>query len=248
MLAQYAPAPLRLPFILYLALLAIMAFLVSRTKETVEDRAESVREVSVKPRIGVPREIRGAFVSPAVTAFAVFAVTAFYAALTPSLLRRDMGIESLAIGGAVVFELFACAAITAVLTHGMNARTAMLSGAALLIPGVGLLVAAQAFQSFPILLAGVGITGVAAALGYRGSLQVINEIAPEERRAEVISSFAIVCFLGNGLPVIGVGVLSSAFSPAVATVNLAAVTSTLALVALLTELGRTRKRESRAAA
>jgi MFS family permease len=247
-LAEYAPAPLKLPFIVYLALLAIMAFLVWRTKETVEDRAESIDEVSVKPRIGVPREIRGAFVSPAVTAFAVFAVTAFYAALTPSLLRRDMDISSLAVGGAVVFELFSCAAITAVAAYAMKARTAMLTGAGLLVPGVGFLVAAQAFQSFPILLVGVAVTGIAAALGYRGSLQVINEIAPEERRAEVISSFAIVCFVGNGVPVIGVGVLSSVFSPAVATATLAAVTSLLALVALITELGRSRRREVEAAA
>jgi MFS family permease len=246
-LAEYAPAPLKLSFVVYLTLLAIMAFLVWRTKETVKDRAERIDEVSVKPRIGVPREIRGAFVSPAVTAFAVFAVTAFYAALTPSLLRRDMDISSLAVGGAVVFELFSCAAITAVATYAMKARTAMLSGAGLLIPGVGLLVAAQAFQSFPILLAGVAVTGIAAALGYRGSLQVINEIAPEERRAEVISSFAIVCFVGNGVPVIGVGVLSSAFSPSLATATLAALTSLLALVALVTELLRSRKGEMAAA-
>ena len=130
----------------------------------------------------------------------------------------------------------------------MNARTAMLTGAGLLIPGVGLLVAAQTFQSFPILVTGVAVTGIAAALGYRGSLQVINEIAPKERRAEIISSFAIVCFVGNGVPVIGVGVLSSAFSAAVATVSLAAVTSTLALAALVTELARSRRQDAKAAA
>ena len=247
-LAQYAPAPLKLPFIVYLVLLAVMAFFVARTKETVEDPAESVDEVSLKPRIGIPREIRGAFVSPAMTAFAVFAVTAFYAALAPSVLRRDMDISNLAIGGAVVFELFVFAAITAAATSALKSRTGMLSGAALLVPGVGLLVLAQALQSFAILLAGVAVTGIAAALGYRGSLQVINEIAPEERRAEVISSFAIVCFIGNGVPVIGVGVLSSAFSPPFATASLAVVTSLLAVIALATELVRNRKREAGAPA
>ena len=247
LLAEYAPAPLKLPFIVYLVLLAMMALLVARTKETVEDRAEHVSEVSLEPRIGIPREIRGAFVSPAVTAFAVFAVTAFYAALTPSLLRRDMDIDSLAIGGAVVGELFLCAAITAATTHSLASRRAMLLGAALLIPGVGLLVAAQALASLPILLVGVGVTGIAAALGYRGSLQVINEIAPSERRAEVISSFAVVCFIGNGLPVIGVGVLSSIFSPSVATVSLAGLTASLATVALATELVRSRRERAHGA-
>lgn len=241
-LAEYAPAPLKLPFIVYLVLLGIVALLVARTKDTVEDRADSLDEVSIKPRIGVAPEIRGRFVSPAVTAFAVFAVTAFYAALAPSLLRRDMNIDNLALAGGVVFVLFASAAWTALATNAMKSRTAMLTGATLLIPGVVLLVMAQTLQSFIILIMGVVVTGMAAALGYRGSLQVINEIAPEEQRAEVIASFAIVCFVGNGVPVIGVGVLSSLYSPWIATVSLAAMTALLTLCALATEMTRSRKR------
>src|SRR5688572_20282300 len=101
MLAQYAPAPLKLPFVLYLAVLATLAFFVARTKETVHDRAESVDELSLVPRIGVPREIRARFVSPAVTAFATFAVCGFYAALAPSLLRRDMDVSNLAVSGEI---------------------------------------------------------------------------------------------------------------------------------------------------
>jgi MFS family permease len=240
-LAQYAPAPLRLPFIVYLAVLAVLAFFVARTKETVEDRVENLSDATIKPRIGIPREIRGRFISPATTAFATFAVSGFYAALAPSLLRRDMNVENLAVAGAVVCELFACAAITAFATNAMKARAAMLTGAAMLIVAVALLVAAQTLQSLPILLIGVAVTGIATALGYRGSLQVINEIAPEEKRAEVISSFAIVCFIGNGLPVIGVGVLASIWSPVVATVSLAAVTAVLAVIALVTEMGHSRK-------
>ena len=48
-----------------------------------------------------------------------------------------------------------------------------------------------------------------AALGYRGSLQVVDQIAPEDRRAEVVSSYFVCCFIGNALPVIGVGVISA---------------------------------------
>jgi MFS family permease len=240
-LAEYAPAPLQLPFIVYLSLLAILAFFVARTKDTVEDRVESLSETSLEPRVGIPREIRGRFVSPAVTAFSTFAVSGFYAALAPSLLRRDMDVSNLAVAGAVVCELFVFAAITAFATSAMKARTAMLSGAAMLIVAVALLVTAQPLQSLPLLIIGAAVTGIATALGYSGSLQVINEIAPKEQRAEVISSFAIVCFTGNGVPVIGVGVLSSIWSPAVATVSLAAVTSVLALIALVTEMGRSRR-------
>jgi MFS family permease len=243
MLAQYAPAPLKLPFVLYLAVLATLAFFVARTKETVKDRAESVDELSLGPRIGVPRKIRASFVSPAVTAFATFAVCGFYAALAPSLLRRDMDVSNLAVSGAVVCELFLAAAITAVATSSLKSRTAMLIGAAMMMVAVALLVTAQFLQSLAVLVIGAAVTGVAAALAYRGSLQVINEIAPKEQRAEVISAFMIVCFMGNAVPVIGVGVVSSLWSPEAATISLASLAVTLALVALGTEGARARSRQ-----
>jgi MFS family permease len=242
LLAQYAPAPLKLPFVIYLVVLAVLAFVVSRTKDTVEDRAESLEDVSLEPRIGVPREIRGRFVSPAVTAFAAFAVSGFYAALAPSLLRRDMEVTNLAVAGAIVCGLFVCAAITAVWTSGLKSRTAMLAGASTMVAAVVLLVAAQMLASLPLLVIGALVTGIATALGYRGSLQVVNEIAPKAQRAEVIASFKIVCFSGNAVPVIGVGVISAIWSPVAATVSLAAVATLLAVVALVTEMGRGRKR------
>jgi hypothetical protein len=37
----------------------------------------------------------------------------------------------------------------------------------------------------PIMIAATATCGLAAALGYRGSLQVVNQIAPREQRAEV---------------------------------------------------------------
>jgi len=46
--------------------------------------------------------------------------------------------------------------------------------------------------------------GIAAALGYRGGLQMVNQITPGGRRAEVVSAFFICCFCGNALPVIGI--------------------------------------------
>ena len=72
--------------------------------------------------------------------------------------------------------------------------------------------------------------------GYRGSLQVINEIAPGDKRAEVISSFLIVCFAGNAVPVVAVGILASTFTPMIATVCLAAMISVLAVIALGVEM------------
>ena len=233
-LTQYAPAPLQLSFVAYLVLLALAAFFTAGARETVEKRAPG-SAVSLRPRIGVPRGIRARFVSPAATGFANFALVGFYAALAPTVISRDLGVASRATAGLIVCELFTVAAIAVLATRAVASRTAMLAGSALLLPSVALLVAAQALPSLALLVLGMAVNGVAAALCYRGSLQVVNEIAPADKRAEVISSYQIVCFCGNALPVIGVGVLSAALSPLIATQGLAAVVALLACVALAVE-------------
>jgi hypothetical protein len=72
----------------------------------------------------------------------------------------------------------------------------------------------------------------ADALGYRGSLQVVNQIAPVEQR--VASAYFLVCFIGNALPVIAVAVLARSFNSLVADGVFAITFGVLALAALAT--------------
>ena len=109
----------------------------------------------------------------------------------------------------------------------------MICGLLLLIPGAALLVLAQAWQSMPLLLTASALTGCAIALGYRGSLQVVNAIAPAEQRAEVVSSYFIAGFLGNSVPVIGLGVISTVWDTLVASGALGVTVVGFAIVALL---------------
>jgi len=68
-----------------------------------------------------------------------------------------------------------------------------------------------------------GVNSVSGALGYRGSLQIVNQIAPDNRRSEVVSSYLMFCYAGVSLPVIGIGVLSAIETPGLAEKILAAV-------------------------
>jgi hypothetical protein len=72
-----------------------------------------------------------------------------------------------------------------------------------------LLVSAQVLASMAVMIGATAVCGVSAGLGYRGSLQVVNRIAPGDRHAEVVSSYFVCCFIGNALPVIGVGIISA---------------------------------------
>src|SRR5262249_28044779 len=77
------------------------------------------------------------------------------------------------------------------------------------------------------------IGGAASALGYRGTLQVITEIAPSDRRAETISTYLLACYFGISVPVIGIGLLSAALGAQVADLAFAALLCVLALAAFL---------------
>jgi MFS family permease len=121
---------------------------------------------------------------------------------------------------------------TILVTRSLSSRAAMLWALTLMLPSVGLLVSAQIVVSMTIMIIATALCGIAAGLGYRGSLQVVNQIAPENRRAEVVSSYFVCGFSGNALPVIGIGVISTLASSTAASLVFAATIGVFALVAL----------------
>ena len=233
LLAEYVALPLRTPFIVYVAVLIIVAALLAFARETVNRPLAAFAQMSVRPRAGVPSPIRSRFVAPAVTGFGAMALVAFFAALAPSVLANELHVASHAIAGAIFLELAAAVALVIALTRKLSSRTAMLWSIGLMLPSLALLVTAQFAESLGVMIAATAICGVAAGLGYRGSLQVVNQIAPDDRRAEVVSAYFICCFLGNALPVIGIGVLATLISSTVASLVFALTIAMFALVALV---------------
>jgi hypothetical protein len=135
------------------------------------------------------------------------------------------------VAGAVVCELFLVATATTVLTGNVASRNAMLGGLALLPPALALLVGAEVIRSMLVLVTAAAVGGVASALSYRGSLEVVNRISPADQRSEVVSSYLVAVYAGNSLPVIGIGVLSGLASSGVAHVTFAVVIAAQAAAA-----------------
>ena len=231
-LAQYEPWPLHLSFVVYLVALAALALLAGATRETVE-RPRRLREVSWRPRLGVPASARRRFIAPAAAAFGIFSLIGFYAALAPSLVKERLYIENHALGGAILGELFIVSALAMIATRRLASGRAMRWGLALMLPSLALLVLANASRSLVLFVAATALIGVSAALGYRGSLQVANQLAPAEQRAEIASSYFVACFVGNSLPVIGIGWLSVTLGSVAAISTFAAIVAAVAVGALV---------------
>ena len=231
-MAEYLPWPLHLPYIVYLIVLVAVTALVFMVPETVARSQPSIRDLSVQPHISVPSEIRAQFVAPAVTGFGSLALVGFYAALAPSLLANELHITNHAIAGAIFLELAVVVSGAILATRSLSSRTSMLLALALMLPSVALIVAAQLATSMVLLIIATAVCAITAGLGYRGSLQVTNQIAPPDRRAQIVSSYLICAFAGNALPVIGVGVISTFAGPIAASLAFAATIIVFALTAL----------------
>ncbi len=233
LLAQFAVWPLQLPFYVYLVLLGASAAGICLAPETVRDPVRFA-EASLKPRVGIPPPIRLQFLSPAVTGFATFSLIGFYSALIPNLLGESLHLTAPVISGIVVGALFGVAALTILSTGRVPSQATMLIALVLLPPSVWLLVGAELARSLPLLLGAAALGGIAGGLGYRGSLEVVNRIAPADRRSETVSSYLIALFAGNSVPVIGIGFLSAHVGPLTAHVIFAATITALAGIAFWT--------------
>ena len=248
-LAEYAAWPLRLSYVVFLIALLPLALVVWKTEETLRE-TRSLGEASLAPRLGVPREIAGIFIPAAVAAFATFAVLGFYTALVPTLLERAFQNKNHAIAGGIVAELFFAGTIAIALTRRLQPHRGLLFALIALLPSLGLLVTAENARSMAILLIGTALGGVATGLGYRCSLQKVNQSAPEEQRSEIVSAYLIACYAGISLPVIGIGLLAKVTGAATADAGFAAFIALLAIVALVVEwkagIGRRQGRHSEA--
>ena len=233
LLAQYALWPLRLPFLAYIVAVLCVAVAIARLPEARRPSARRLTDVRLRPRLGVPAHLVGAFAPPAVTGFVAFALGGLYFALIPSIVIREIHQTNIALGGGIVFEFGVFAAVAIILGRRVRPAAAMTTGLTVLLPAVALVVVAQAARSLPLLFAATALAGVALAFGYRGSLQVVNEIAPDERRAELVSSYFIACFVGNSVPVIGVGLLSTLTGPLPASIVFACTLAGLSVAALV---------------
>lgn len=243
LLAEYVAAPLRTVFGLYMGCLLVVSILLLRVNETVDGKVHTLGDLELRPRVGVPADIRFPFVAPACIAFAAFALGGFVSALIPGIITQGLHVANVAVIGGVVTEFFLVAGLTAAFSRKLTSWTAMFSGAACVFPAVALLVCAELLRSMSLLIATAAVGGAAMALSYRGSLQVLNEIAPQDKRAEVVSAYLLMCYLGNSIPVLGVGLLTTILEAPRAHEIFAAVVATLALAAILTGTASRRRQQ-----
>ena len=210
-LAQFAPAPLALPYVVVGVTLALLATLVLATPETVA--VASPRPRWHPQRVAVPRESRGQFAAAVLAGLAAFAVYGVFSSLVPGFIAHAMGITSHAVAGAVAFSVFASGALAQVALFALTPRVLLRSGLPLLLAGLTSLVVAMWVAALAVFVIGTVLTGIGAGLIFRGAMTSANESARPEFRAEVLAGFFLGSYVGLSAPVVTLGVAQRYASP-----------------------------------
>lgn len=203
--AEYGPNPTVLVFELYLGILALAGVALLLVPETVVER----RPLSLRfTGLGIPKAGRQEYLAAGLAGFAAFSLLGTFSALAPSFLGQVLHVENHAVGGAIVFTLFATATVTQLLLARFDSRPVVLFGLATFLVALALIVAGLSAASLALFVVGTVVGGVGAGSVFLGSLSTANRLAPPAERGRTISTYFVFCYVGLTIPVIGVGVAS----------------------------------------
>jgi MFS family permease len=249
LLAQFAPAPLVLPYVVFGGGLLVMALLVTISPETV--RRSEPRPRYRPQRVAVPAELRSLFYAATLAGLAAFAVYGVFNSLVPSFLAGTLHEPSHALAGAVPFAAFAGGAAAQIAGARVPAVTLLRRSVPVVVAGLALIAGGMWASSLAMFVIGGVITGVGAGMVFKGAIGVVASTAPAAARAEVLAGFFLGAYIGLSLPVIGLGVATQ-YVPArdamLVFAVLAALTIAVAARAVTARSGEPQQRPLAAAA
>ncbi|MEY9964902.1 MFS family permease [Streptacidiphilus sp. MAP12-16] len=228
-LVRYAPAPTRLIYALLLAgFVALIVILLTMVPETVTQR----HRARLGSRVGVERPLRRAFLATVPVLVSVWALSGLYLSLGPSLALTMEHSHNALLGGAVIFLLCGCGAVTGIVMRGSAPRRAMLVGCALLGTGVLITVASVALSVPALLYVGTVVSGCGFGAGFLGTFRTLAGLAEPERRSELITAIYVVAYLSFSVPGVIAGILTTRIGLHDTAIGYGLVVAALAWIAL----------------
>ncbi|MFD8788053.1 MFS transporter [Kitasatospora sp. NPDC059599] len=206
LLAEYAPDPLVLPFVVHLVLLAVSFALTLRLPETVTGARPLRTARPVRPSL--PPEVRGVFVPAGIAAFAGFSLLGVFTSVSPAFLATELDVHNHAVVGLIVFTAFFASTLGQLLVPRLGTARAIPLGCLVLIAGLALLAVSLARTTLPPMVLAALVGGAGQGMGLRGAVGEIAAASPAEHRGGALSMLFVVAYFGISIPVIGVGLLT----------------------------------------
>lgn len=208
-LAEYAPEPLRLVYIVILALLVFQAILLTRLGETVSRVPGAL--ASLKPNLHVPVQARAALLRVLPVNTATWSLGGFFLSLAPSVARAATGATSNLIGGALVASMTLTGAVAIFSLRQRPAEGVLRLGALLLASGLGIVLLATQFGQLGLFFLGTLVAGGGFGAGFLGSVRATMPLALAHERAGLMATFYVLSYLAFCVPAFIAGAMVQRF-------------------------------------
>ncbi|UFS57933.1 MFS transporter [Subtercola endophyticus] len=209
-LAQYVVSPLVVPYVVFLVLLVIAGFAVALVPETVVK--QETRPAYRPQRISLPSSSRPVFWAAAIGAFAAFAIFGLFTSLAPAFVAGTFQVTNRFVGGAIVFAVFAAAAIAQILVSRMSGRHQLILAVTLMAVGLVSLAGGVLLTSFWMFVLGGIVAGAGVGILFRSAVGTAGRLADPQHRGEVLAALFLVAYAGLAIPALAIG-LAVAFAP-----------------------------------
>lgn len=200
LLAQWAPAPTVLPYLVHVALMLVGVAVLPSVPETL---AVAERRAGAVVNLGVPEGARRPFalvvlpIALGVFAFPSTAVTVLPLLLTPLMPGIAVAVSGLVAGVTLLTGVFAQP-----LGRRLGAVTGGPTGLAVGAAGLGLSLLGAAFRAWPVIVPVALLLGVAYGLCLAAGLTTVGRLASPTARGALTGTFYACAYLGFGVPVL----------------------------------------------
>lgn len=200
LLAQFAPAPTVLPYLVHVVLTLVSLVLLPAVPETL---APADRRAGAVLNLGVPAGSRWAFwlvvlpVAVGVFTFPSTAVTVLPLLLTPAVPQLAVVVTGLVAGVTLLTGVF-----TQPLGRRLGAVRGGPTGLAIGAAGFGLSLVAVQFQAWPLLVPVSLLLGAAYGLCLAAGLTMVGVLASPTARGALTGTFYACAYLGFGVPLL----------------------------------------------
>lgn len=234
-LVQYAAAPFRLTYVVLLVGYLLLAVAVVVMPEPLRTAPGERPAISLRPRIGVPPEVRGAFLAVVPGLVATWSLGGLTGALGPSIIGNVEASTNHLLGGLFMCALYVPAGLVCLVVRDWPPLRMLVVGCGILIPGLLVTISGVAWTDGTMLFVGTGLCGVGFGMGFLGSLRRLLGLASPEARAELLAAFYVVSYLSFCIPAVIAGFLVSPIGLRHDAIGYAAIAAALAVVALLAQ-------------
>ena len=199
LMAEYLFAPTLLVYLVEFILLIIALILILMRVPRVKG---SVKFHLNKPSL--PPAILS-FISASLAAALVLTNSGLYFSLNPTFAQNILHVNNIALGGIISSIMVFTAVVIQKFLWNHHPINLELGGLLSLIVGLSIISITTVHTSIIVLVIAAIFSGIGFGAAFMGAINIINRIAPANKRGNVTSFFYALSYAALGVPIIGLG-------------------------------------------